>query len=222
MTTKIKNIAPPTFKHQRGISLLTSVMILLVVTMLALTMYHGLGMKEMIAGNALDKQRSFQAAQSTLEYAEWWLGDQIKTKQAAPVSVKCSTLDDNKKTPDLLKETPDTPLVCKDGLIDPAKAGAEWSIRNKYNPPTMVVESGGGLVSSGDLKDKDTNYAKNGAFYIQELDGVYANHYRVTAVASGGRDNSMTVVESIYEYYDAASGGAGKAGGGSGVVNSQY
>ena len=57
--------------RQRGIALITSVMLLVVITLLAVSMFKGFGIQEKLAGNTLEKQRSFQAAQSVLQFGEW-------------------------------------------------------------------------------------------------------------------------------------------------------
>ena len=58
---------------QGGFALMTSLLILIIMTLLALSMFRSVGLQEKIAGNTREKQRSLQAAESALQYGEWWL-----------------------------------------------------------------------------------------------------------------------------------------------------
>ena len=58
---------------QRGMVLVSSLLLLVVVTILAIGMFHSFGLDEKIAGNTREKQRALQAAVSAEQYAEWWL-----------------------------------------------------------------------------------------------------------------------------------------------------
>ncbi len=62
-----------TVKSQRGMVLVTSLLLLLVVTMLAVSMFRSMGLDEKIAGNMRDKQRALNAAETAEQYAENWL-----------------------------------------------------------------------------------------------------------------------------------------------------
>jgi type IV pilus assembly protein PilX len=67
----------------RGMVLITSLLLLIVVTVLALAMFHSFGLDEQIAGNMRDKQLALHAAESAEQYAEWWLAN---GKATAPVT----------------------------------------------------------------------------------------------------------------------------------------
>jgi len=58
---------------QRGMVLITSLLLLLILTMLAVSMFRSYGVQERIAGNTRDKQRARSAAISAQQYAETWL-----------------------------------------------------------------------------------------------------------------------------------------------------
>ena len=60
-------------KSQRGMVLVTSLLLLLVVTILAMSMFRSMGLDEKIAGNMRDKQRALNAAETAEQYAENWL-----------------------------------------------------------------------------------------------------------------------------------------------------
>src|ERR1700684_1819336 len=66
----------PTYRvrhSQRGVVLITSMLLLLVVTIMALSMFRSFGIQEKVAGNMREKQRALQAAVSAQTYAEQWL-----------------------------------------------------------------------------------------------------------------------------------------------------
>src|SRR3984957_7406091 len=58
---------------QRGVVLISSLLLLLVVTIIELSMFRSFGIQEKIAGNMREKQRALQAAESAQVYAEVWL-----------------------------------------------------------------------------------------------------------------------------------------------------
>src|SRR5271170_6586387 len=69
--------------EQRGVVLVSSLLLLLVVTIIALAMFRSFGIQERIAGNMREKQRALQAAVSAQTYAEQWLIGNAAT--SAPV-----------------------------------------------------------------------------------------------------------------------------------------
>lgn len=70
---------------QRGMALITSLLLLVVMTILALSMFRSYGMQEKIAGNVREKQRALNAAVSAQQYAEWAL-----TNGTPPVTAACA------------------------------------------------------------------------------------------------------------------------------------
>ena len=58
---------------QNGFVLIASLLILIVMTVLAVSMFHSVGLQEQMAGNLREKARAFQVAQSTLQYLEYLL-----------------------------------------------------------------------------------------------------------------------------------------------------
>ena len=59
--------------RHKGMALITGLLLLLVVTIIAVSMFRGYGVEEQIAGNTREKQRSLNGAISAEQYAEWWL-----------------------------------------------------------------------------------------------------------------------------------------------------
>src|SRR5258708_21922359 len=76
---------------QRGVVLVSSLLLLIVVTIIALSMFRSFGIQEKIAGNMREKQRALHAAESAQVFAEIWL-----SKNGTEPSVNCAvTLNAN-------------------------------------------------------------------------------------------------------------------------------
>ena len=58
---------------ERGMVLVTALLLLIVVTILAVGLFRSFGLDEKIAGNVREKHRAVNAAETAEEYAEWWL-----------------------------------------------------------------------------------------------------------------------------------------------------
>ena len=74
----------PSYRRpQRGFILVMGMMFMLMCTLLGLAMFRSFGLQERVAGNTRDKQRAFEAAQTTLQYGEWWLRSGADTTPVA-------------------------------------------------------------------------------------------------------------------------------------------
>ena len=73
--THAKAKSPTTPDVQRGMALITAMLLLIVVTIMALSMFRSYGVEERLAGNTRDKQRAINAAVSAQQYAESWLAE---------------------------------------------------------------------------------------------------------------------------------------------------
>src|SRR5271156_1516483 len=70
---------------QRGVVLVSSLLLLIVVTIIALSMFRSFGIQEKIAGNMREKQRALSAAVSAQQFAENWL-----MNNATSASIPCA------------------------------------------------------------------------------------------------------------------------------------
>src|ERR1700678_1959627 len=61
--------------RQSGMVLITALLLLIVVTILAVGMFHSFGLDEKIGGNVREKQRALNAAETAEQYAEYWLAN---------------------------------------------------------------------------------------------------------------------------------------------------
>ena len=58
---------------EQGMVLVSSMLLLLIITILAVSMFRSFGTQEKIAGNVREKERALHAAESAEQYAEWWI-----------------------------------------------------------------------------------------------------------------------------------------------------
>ncbi|MDA8350895.1 MAG: PilX N-terminal domain-containing pilus assembly protein [Pseudomonadota bacterium] len=172
-----------------GMVLITTLLLLLVVTILALAMFRGVGLENRIAGNTLDKQRALQGADSAQQYAEQWLISNIES--VAPID--CST--DPAATA--------VPVICNQPLVKQVAGGQvanpPWSVSGTtvgfpYNPNNALSISSTGGVNS---------FYQAPAAYIGELGedatDPNATDYIVDAWSYGGSQSTVAVVESVYQ-----------------------
>jgi len=176
--------------RQRGIALVTSMLLLAVVTILALAMFRSFGGQEKIAGNMREKQRAFQAAQSALQFGEYWLAT---TPSAAVSTIICDNvvLNSDLKQGQVCSNPLDTvtnpPLALGDlpaGVTHTPAAGSDNTVRMK------VTTAVGG----------DTYFATP-RFYITFLGGAKdasGDVFQVDAVGYGANSTSVAVVESTF------------------------
>lgn len=79
----------PARRTSRGMALIASLLLLVVVTVLAIAMFRSYGVQERIAGNVREKERALHAAMLAQQYAEYWL---TQDNNAAQAPIDCNTL----------------------------------------------------------------------------------------------------------------------------------
>jgi type IV pilus assembly protein PilX len=192
---------------QRGFILVTGLLFLVVMTLLALAMFRSTGLMDRISANARDKQRSFEAAESALQYAEWWLNNNDPGTTTKP----CTTLDSG--------DTVAAIHVCSTPLQSDYLTAATWTGGFTYTPPNLTVPAVnaavGGQVSSTD-STSDVVYYKLPGFYVEYV-GVSStkggNVYRLTAYGYGGDANTKSIIRSTYRLPSTFSSGGGSGTG---------
>lgn len=183
-------------KVERGFVLVSSLLLLVVVTLLAVGLFRSFGMDEKIAGNTREKQRALQAAMSAEHYAEWWLANgngstsiTCSGQVAAAVGQVCSNT--------LQSIVPNVAVVAAASNVSgwAGSSGTGTPIGVTYTPPNMTVNN---------VTPAAGTYYKQPAFYISYLGvGVSPNGgsgivYQIDAVGYGGGPNTTAVVESTY------------------------
>jgi type IV pilus assembly protein PilX len=175
---------------QRGMVLITALLLLIVVTILAVGMFRSFGLDERIAGNTREKQRALNAAETAEQYAEYWLANGTNNS-----TVTCTGMA-------IASASNFIGQVCSNILptVVPNVAQVPWQIAGAnvgvtYTPaaPTVmnVVGTAGGAG----------NYYAAPVYYISYL-GISANglqtYYQIDAVGYGGTPDTAAVVESTY------------------------
>lgn len=166
---------------QSGFVLIASMLILLVLSFLAVSMYRGSGLQERIAGSIKEKGRSLQMAQLALHHAETLLDQSVATplpeQNSCSGALTAATICANSVN---LKNAPVAKLV------------------NGYSDTSAPHLSAADISASG---GQGTFYAYP-QFYIQFL-GLTANGqaqlYQITALGFGGNANAVSIVQSTFE-----------------------
>src|SRR3569833_2984447 len=107
-------------EYQRGMALVSALLLLLVTTMLGVAMFRSFGFLESVAGNTREKQRALHAAESAQTYAEWWLG--AANGLNATTGSSCGSL----------LSTDASWTVCSNAITNPATI--PWTAGMKYTP----------------------------------------------------------------------------------------
>lgn len=173
--------------------LITTLLLLVVVTLLALGMFHGVGLQARIAGNVMDKQRALHAANTAQQYAEQWLVNNVATN----FETVCSG-------PTFTGAT--APVICSNTLAASTDAlsasTVPWAISSAdvgygYAPTT------GGSNYFNTTSGTANSYAGNPVIYIAQLgiDATSSNavDYQVDAWSYAGAQSTVAVVESVYQ-----------------------
>lgn len=178
---------------QRGIVLVSSLLLLIVVTIMALSMFRSFGVQERIAGTVREKHRAAQAAQTAQQFAENWLYNNVDP--TAPTNIVCNSR---------LDATPGTPTgqICSNPLASTVASvtSVPWPFGVTYTPPSFSISASGGINQFYDLP----------RFYISDLGpstdiSTPGEVYRVDAYGYGGTSNTVVVVESAFAVYTTSS-----------------
>jgi type IV pilus assembly protein PilX len=178
-------------RKQAGVVLVMSMLLLVVITLLALSMFRGVGMQELIAGSLREKDRALQSAVSAQQYGEWWLttGNNINN------TVTCA--------PGLLNANLNAGYVCSNSLTSAGATSVTtvpWTgaggveIGTSYTPPSMLVNgsTAGAAINT---------FWEAPRFYITLLGASptgNGNIYQIDAWGYGGDPNTVVVVETTY------------------------
>lgn len=188
---------------QRGMALVSSMLLLLILTILAVGMYRSFGTQEKIAGNVREKQRALHAAESAEQYAEWWI---TQGNNAQTGGVACGP-------PLLNANVGGAGQICSNTLA-PLPSGAPppnlginvtqvpWTVAGPNGGPVGVSFLPTGMTIGAGGTSSNPLYYSSPVFYIADV-GVAADGqgeaYQIDAVGYGGSANAVAVVESTYE-----------------------
>ena len=180
-------------RRQRGVILITAMLLLIVVTIMALSMFRGYGAQERLAGNTRDKQRALAAAISAQQYAEFQLAS-----GAAPLPGVCPAgiLPSGMQ----VCLPPPAPAPLPNFATLPWLTGVTYSVftSNTINNVSNVISATG----TRDTATQSASYVQAPVFNVIDLGpnaGTPAGEvYQVDAVGFGGTSNTVAVVESTF------------------------
>jgi type IV pilus assembly protein PilX len=186
---------------QRGVVLVSSLLLLIVVTIIALSMFRSFGLQEKIAGNMREKQRALQAAVSAEVFAETWL----QNGTSISPSTTCTGL---------LNGTTGQGQICANALqsVVADVTVVPWQITNAnvgvtFLPNNMLT---GATTAFSAASVANPKYFGIPTFYISDLGPsvdptVPGELYQIDAFAYGSSQNTVAVVESTYAVYTSSS-----------------
>jgi len=163
---------------QHGMALITGMLLLIVLTILAMSMFRGYGTQQKIAGNVREKNRAVSAAVSAQQYAEYWL-----SSGAPPQAVDCAGMPVS-PVPQVCNNSPDFTVV--PWSLNAAPVGVTFT---KFTPPV------------NDKVPTQGTYFATPLYYITDLGQSAAGPgevYQIDATGWGGTSDTVAVVESTF------------------------
>jgi type IV pilus assembly protein PilX len=186
---------------QRGVVLISSLLLLIVVTIIALSLFRSFGVQEKIAGNMREKQRALQAAESAQVFAEVWLSN-----NGTSVSVPCAG--------GRLNGTIGQGQICSNTLptVVADVTNVPWQIGTQ-NIGVTFLPTGAALMqisATPVVNLSNPSYFDFPTFYISDMGtsadpNIPGEIYQIDAYGYGGSSNTVAVVESTYAVYTSSS-----------------
>ena len=181
-------------------ALITSLLLLIIITILAMSMFRGFTTQEKIASNLREKDRALHAAVSAQQYAEWWLTSTSSTVAAGAVTC-AGVLNANLNNQGQICNQP-LPLALglpAGTLITSSLVPIPWTLGGQYTPSTMSVGAAGA--------NHDPGYSAPPGFYITDRgvagdgsgEAYQIDAYGYAATATNTATTTVAVVESTYE-----------------------
>jgi type IV pilus assembly protein PilX len=172
--------------------------LLVIITIIALSMFRSFGTQERIAGNMREKERALHAATSAQQYAEWWLTVGVNGSPNSSIGCVAGIIPASATEGEICNETPQTMM----GGTAAMTSTIPWTIGMSYTPPGMAF--GNASVSLGDTDgDQSAPYFAAPGYWITDLGAAYdtpgAEAYQIDAYAYGSAQTTVAVVESYYE-----------------------
>jgi type IV pilus assembly protein PilX len=166
---------------QKGMALVTGLLLLVVVTILALSMFRSYGTQQKIAGNTREKQRALSAAISAQQYAEYWL-----SSNSPPPAGGCTGMG-----------VTAVPVVCLDY---PDFATVPWTMGG--GPVGTTFNNFNSTAKVNSTAPTQGTYYTTPMFYVTDLgqlaNGSNGEVYQIDATGWGGVSDTVAVVESTY------------------------
>jgi type IV pilus assembly protein PilX len=167
-------------RSQRGYVLVTSLLLLVVMTMFAVSMFRSFTLQDKIAGNVREKQRALANAESAQQYAENYLAT---LTTITPIELAC-----NKLVP---VTQPSDVQICNNAMTPATIFNAFWAVGNQYS---MAGQTYSGAVGWN-------SYLDHPGFYIWDAgpsaDGS-GEIFQIDTWADAAAKTTVAVIESTY------------------------
>jgi type IV pilus assembly protein PilX len=180
-------------RRQRGVALLASLLILLVITILGMAMFRSYGLQQKIGGNTREKSRAFNAALSSQDFAEWYLTSNNGANSTAQTTCAGTTA-----------ASVTTVMVCSNPIPATVSQPDTWGAAFTYTPNpgsgATFNTTGGAQGSYAQLPQFYITYlgaAGSGPSYISTL-GQNRTMFQVDAAGWAGTSQTVAVVESAF------------------------
>jgi type IV pilus assembly protein PilX len=192
-------------RAQRGMVLVSSLLLLIVVTIIALSMFRSFGIQEKIAGNMREKQRALSAAVSAQQFAENWL---MSNSTSAPVDCVAGLLNGNVGQGQICSTATALATVVPGGDV----TTVPWTIGGAPVGVTLLPSgmSVSTTTSVSAANIANPTYYGTPTFYIADMGAsidpnIPGEIYQVDAYGYGGTSGTVAVVESTYAVYTTSS-----------------
>ena len=189
----------PAAGGQRGVALISAMLLLVIITILALSMFRSFPTQEKIAGNVREKERAFHAANSALQFAEWWLINNVATGDivcGTQANLLNGNLNEGQICSNALYGLPGAPA----GLVTDVKQ-VPWTVGGTLIG-TQYTPIGMNLAGNAAVTANDSSYVLPPVYFIADLGPAGDSQgevYQIDAYAYGGSTSTVAVVESVYE-----------------------
>ena len=173
---------------QKGFILIVALVFLVIMTLLALTMFSGFTTDETISGNQREKSRATDAAQTALNNTESWLYS--ASSVAAILTANTSGVPCSGTYASLnAMQVCNSPMSAASAILP-----ATWTtFASASAVPAGLVNPNGGLGT----------YAAQPQVYVAYLQNNNTNPpsalIQVTAAAQGGNSTAISVVQAVYQ-----------------------
>jgi type IV pilus assembly protein PilX len=188
---------------EQGVALVTSLILLVIITILALSMFRSFGTQERIAGNMREKERALHAAVSAQQYAEWWLTQGVNGSPGSAISCVAGVIPASATEGEICNVTPQQQIPGGLQFMTGALPATGWGWGMSYTPPGMAFGNTSVAIANAASLQNSAPYFASPGYYITDLGAAYdtpgAEAYQIDAYAFGSAQSTVAVVESYYE-----------------------
>ena len=165
---------------QAGMALISGLLLLVVLTVLAMSMFRGYGTQQKISGNVREKQRAVSAAVAAQQFAEFWLSNNTPPPAGDCTGINVSAV------PQVCNNSPDFTVV-------------PWVLGNQ--PVGITFANFNTTAQVNSTQPTQGTYFSTPMYYVTDLGQSAAGPgevYQIDATGWGGTTDTVAVVESTF------------------------